>query len=380
MWRVGLNAHLLNLSGNYRSAGISWYIYHLLQHLEADQTFAFRVFSNDPRAREHFSLRVLSSRLPTQRPLWRILWEQAVLPLALRREQIDLLHALAFAGPRVISIPWIVTIYDLSFLRFPESFNRANRLYLQWAVRGAVKRARRIIAISESTKRDIVDIYGIPAERVTVIYCGKGAHFTPASNSAELAAWRAQRGLPEKMILHVGTVEPRKNTAMLIRAFARAKHTHAIPQRLVLVGARGWKYREVDAVIEQEGIADQVIFAGYVPQEELHWWYRAADVLAYPSLYEGFGLPPLEAMACGTPVITSNVSSLPEVVGAAALTIDPSDIGALTGALARVVTDRALADEMRARGLQQASKFDWARAAQETTRVYRQVLEEEKQR
>ncbi|MBI4790942.1 MAG: glycosyltransferase family 4 protein [Chloroflexi bacterium] len=372
--RIGLNAHLLNLSGNYRSAGINWYIFHLLQNLDPAK-FDFTVFLSDPRAREHFCrLRLVQSRWPTHRPVARICWEQFVLPLALRQARIELAHALAFAGPLVNSIPWIVTIYDLSFVRYPESFNAANRIYLNWAVRHSVRRADRVIAISESTKRDLVAQFGASPDKVAVVYCGSDPTFTPSQDQREVEMLRARRHLPEKMILHVGTIEPRKNIVRLLRAFARAKREARLPHRLALIGARGWKYAEVDAVIAAEGIASDVIFAGYVPQDELPLWYRAADLFVYPSLYEGFGLPPLEAMASGTPVVTSNAASLPEVVGDAALVVSPEDEAALAAAIVRALEDDGLRQELRARGLVQSAKFSWARAARETMDLYDAVL------
>ena len=375
--RIGLNAHLLNLTGNYRSAGISWYIYHLLQHLEPASDLAYTVFLSEPRARERFSHCALAlSRLPTHQPIARIFWEQFIQPIALRRERIDLLHALAFAGPRAIALPWIATVYDLSFMRYPQSFNPINRIYLTWAVRDAVRRANRLIAISESTKRDLVEMFGAPPERVSVIYCGTDAAFVPATDRAALDAWRAQRGITPKMILFVGTIEPRKNVARLLRAFARAKRAARLPHQLVLIGARGWKHAEVDATIAQERIADDVIFAGYISQDELPRWYQAADLFVYPSLYEGFGMPPLDAMACGTPVVTSNAASLPEVVGGAAIQVAPADEAALSDAIARTLTDRALREQMIARGLEQSAKFSWEHAGRATSALYRAVLTE----
>jgi glycosyltransferase involved in cell wall biosynthesis len=376
-WRIGLNAHLLNLSGNYRSAGINWYIYHLLQHLAAISDFDFTVFLGEPRAREHFTrVNLVLSRWPTHQPVARIVWEQLIQPFALHQARIDLLHALAFAGPLAISIPWVVTIYDMSFIRYPQSFNTANRVYLTWAVRNSLRRANRVIAISESTKRDLVKTFGVAKEKVAVVYCGTDPTFSPAQDRNEIEALRAQRHLPEKMILFVGTIEPRKNVTRLLRAFARAKRAAHLPHCLVLIGARGWKYAEVDAVIEQEGIGGDVIFTGYVPQNELPRWYRAAELFVYPSLYEGFGLPPLEAMACGTPVVTSNASSLPEVTGDAALVVTPDNETALTDAIVRALNDHTLREEMITRGLMQAAKFSWARAAGETVDVYRAVLDE----
>ncbi len=373
--RVGLNAHLLNLSGNYRSAGISWYIYHLLQNLPASQ-FEFTVFTSEGRARRDFrQLHYAFSRLPTRQPIVRIVWEQVVQPLALLRERIDLLHALAFAGPLSISIPWVVTVYDLSFIRYPDSFNRANRTYLKWATGSAVRRANRVIAISESTKRDLVNHYRIPPERITVVYCGRDCAPSQPDHSA-VESWRIRRGLPDHFILHVGTLEPRKNIPRLVRAFARARRSAHLPLHLVLVGAKGWKYDEVDRVIAQEQVEDCVVFAGYVPQAELPLWYRAAEAFVYPSLYEGFGLPPLEAMAAGLPVVCSNASSLPEVVGDAALVVPPEDETALADSIVRIASDSALREELVTRGKQQAGKFSWERTAHETALVYEAVFAE----
>ncbi|MBI3537896.1 MAG: glycosyltransferase family 4 protein [Chloroflexi bacterium] len=377
--RVGLNAQLLNLSGNYRSAGISWYIYYLLKQLETDQRFAYTVFLNDPRASADFiKLQLARTRLPTRNPLVRILWEQLFLSRALARARVDLFHALAFAAPRVNSIPSIVTIYDLSFLHFPQSFNAVNRVYLRWAVSDALRRAQAVIAISESTKRDLVARYGISSDRVRVIYCGKADGFTPTRDEASLAQWRAARGLPARLILSVGTLEPRKNAITLLRAFARAKRAGHLPHQLVLIGARGWKYENIARVIEEEGLGADVRWAGYVPQNELGNWYRAAEIFVYPSLYEGFGLPPLEAMACGTPVIASNISSLPEVVGDAARLIDPQNIAMLADAMIEVARDANLKMELRARGLIQAEKFSWQRMGNETVRLYQQILAKER--
>lgn len=374
--RIGLNAHLLNLSGNYRSAGINWYIYHLLQNLTPSSDLAYTAFLSEPRARDFFKhLFIARSRLPTHRPLARIFWEQVIQPSALRREKIDVLHALAFAGPLAISMPWLATIYDLSFARFPESFNRLNRIYLLWAVKNSVRRANRIIAISESTKRDLMKMFDARLEQIKVIYCGVDSSFSPAKNQNDTMT-RAK--MPAEFILHVGTIEPRKNIVHLIRAFAQAKRAAHLPHQLVLVGARGWKYTEIDQTIAQENVVNDVIFPGYVPQDELPAWYRAAELFVYPSLYEGFGLPPLEAMASGTPVITSNAASLPEVVGEAAIQVSPTDQVALVDAIIRALSDSTLREQMSARGIDQAKKFSWKLAGQETMTLYRTILAEQR--
>jgi glycosyltransferase involved in cell wall biosynthesis len=375
---IGLNAHLLNLSGNYRSAGISWYIYHLIQNLALLPNFDYTAFLSDRRAPEHFAqtrIALAQSRLPTHKPLVRIAWEQFIQPFALRQHRIDLLHAMAFAGPMAINIPWVVTIYDLSFVHYPQLFNVANRRYLTWAVRNAVHRANQITVISESTKRDLVKMFGASPEKIHVVYCGSDPAFKPKNVEEQFPTFNFQLPI-SNFVLHVGTIEPRKNHVRLVRAFARAKREYKLPHKLVLIGARGWMYEQVDAVIEQEDMKNEIIFAGYIPQNELPLWHRSADLFVYPSLYEGFGLPALEAMASGTPVITSNASSLPEVVGDAAVQVAPEDENALAQAIGNVLTNPGLREQMIARGLAQAAKFSWARAARETVDVYRLALKE----
>ncbi len=410
---IGLNAHLLSLAETYRGAGINWYIHNLLTHLpRVDHDNRYTAFLGDGRfapstssghrssglalwntsysnldsVEEAYStgLALKLSRLPTSRPVVRILWEQVVQPFALRKERVDLLHALAFVTPLLSPCPMVVTIYDLSFLLYPESFKRFKRFYLGLFTRLSARRARRIIAISESTKRDVVRLLGVPPEKVEVIYCGIDEAFRPLAplppqswgERGEVAAFRSKRGLPERFILFVGTIEPRKNVTRLIEAFADLRFA-ICDLRLVIGGAKGWFYQDVFARVEELGLEGQVMFPGYIPVSELPLWYNAAELFVYPSLYEGFGLPPLEAMACGTPVITANTSSLPEVVGEAGLTVDPLDVEGLAKAMRRVLGDEALRQEMRKRGLQRARGFSWTKTAQETVQVYQRAMEYE---
>jgi len=268
----------------------------------------------------------------------------------------------------------VVTIYDLSFLLYPESFKRFKRFYLGLFTRLSARRARRIIAISESTKRDVVRLLGVSPEKVEVIYCGTDGAFRPLPED-RVAAFRSKRGLPERFILFVGTIEPRKNVTRLIEAFSTLRPCDFANLKLVIGGAKGWSYQDVFARVEELGLGGEVMFPGYIPVSELPLWYNAAELFVYPSLYEGFGLPPLEAMACGTPVVTANTSSLPEVVGEAGLTVDPLDIEGLAEAMRRVLGDEALRQEMRERGLQRARDFSWTKTAQETVQVYQRAME-----
>jgi glycosyltransferase involved in cell wall biosynthesis len=368
---VGLDAHLLSLAESYRSAGISWYIQNLLRDLpEADPGIRLTAFLGEQRYRGVPGLELRLSRLPTQRPPVRIFWEQAIQPWAAWRARADLLHGLALVGPVFSPCPTVVTVHDLSFVHYPHNFPGAKRLYLQSLTRLSVRRARRVIAISENTRRDVVQQYGIPAGKVDRIYYGLDPAFRQLP-PGQVAQFRARHGLPERFILFVGTLEPRKNVVRLIEAYAR------LPQGrppLLLVGGKGWLYDEILARAEGLHLAGQVRFVGYVPGQELPWWYNAAEMFVYPSVYEGFGLPPLEAMACGTPVITSSASSLPEVVGRAGLTVDPGDTAALADAMDRVGSSPELRAEMRAAGLAQAQTFSWRETARLTAECYRRAL------
>jgi glycosyltransferase involved in cell wall biosynthesis len=371
---IGLNAHLLSLAETYRGAGINWYIHNLLTHLpRVDRDNRYTAFIGDRRF-TNAGLALRLSQLPTSRPVVRIFWEQVVQPFALQKERVDLLHALAFVTPLLSPCPSVVTIYDLSFLLYPGSFKRSKRFYLSLFTRLSARRARRIIAISESTKRDVVRLLGVPHEKVEVVYCGIGEAFRPLAEN-QVAAFRSERGLPEHFILFVGTIEPRKNVTRLIEAFAHLQTCTLANLKLVIGGAKGWFYEDVFARVEELGLEGQVMFPGYIPVSELPLWYNAAELFVYPSLYEGFGLPPLEAMACGTPVVASNTSSLPEVVGGAGLTVDPLDVEGLAEAMRRVLSDEALRWEMRERGLQRARGFSWTRTARETVQVYRRAME-----
>jgi len=380
---IGLNAHLLSLAETYRGAGINWYIYNLLTHLPlVDRDNRYTAFLGDGQFTSP-GLELKLSRLPTSKPVVRILWEQVVQPFALRKEGVDLLHALAFVTPLLSPCPSVVTIYDLSFLLYPESFERSKCFYLSLFTRLSARRARRIIAISQSTKRDVVRLLGVSPEKVEVVYCGIDEAFHPLAplppqswgERGAVAAFRSKRGLPERFILFVGTIEPRKNVARLIEAFASLRTCELANLKLVIGGAKGWFYEDIFARVEELGLDSEVMFPGYIPVSELPLWYNAAELFVYPSLYEGFGLPPLEAMACGTPVVVANTSSLPEVVGQAGLTVDPLDVEGLAEAMRRALSDAGLRQEMRERGLQRARDFSWTKTAQETVQVYRRMME-----
>ena len=374
MPRVGLDAHLLSLSKSYRGAGVSRYISGLLAHLpEYDQDLSYVAFLGDSRVRSPGWRRCVS-KWHTESPVARILWEQLVQPWAAFRERLDLLHAPVYVGPVLAPCPVVVTIHDLSFYLYPELFRRRNRIYLQTFTRRTAERSAGIIAVSGSTRADIVRMLGVPERRVAVIPNGVGEEMRPIEDREKVEGLRRRYSLPEHLILFVGTLEPRKNIVTLLQAYAILRRKRGTVHRLVVAGGKGWYYEEIYAVVESLGLSDDVFFPGYIPQSELPLWYNAADLFVYPSLYEGFGIPPLEAMACGTPVVVSNTSSLPEVVADAGVVVDPCDAEALAEAMLRVVSDPVHHRALRDAGLLRAKGHSWRNTAARTADFYRQVL------
>jgi glycosyltransferase involved in cell wall biosynthesis len=368
---VAISAPLLAAAGSYRSAGIHTYIQHSLRHLpEADPGLRFTLISAHPPADLPPAIEVQPPRWNTDRPARRILWEQSLLPLAAR--QADVLHATAFVAPIVQLRPTVLTIYDASFALFPQFFRGFNQAYLRLGTRWSARRAQRVITISECARRDVHRLYGVPLDRITVAYPGVDEALQP-SDPDRVQAFRRAKNLPEKFLLYLGTLEPRKNLAMLIRAFARLQQ--ACPDaHLVLAGGVGWLADEVFDAIAECGVKDSVRLPGFVAAEEKALWYAAATAFVFPSLYEGFGLPPLEALACGTPVVASHAASLPEVVGEAGLLLDPADVSGWAAALQRLWTDAAYRAELADRGVQQAQHFAWPAASRQIAQAYRAAL------
>lgn len=282
-----------------------------------------------------------------------------------------LYHATEHLLPRV-ALPTVLTVHDLIFERYPQHHTRRNRLFLKLAMPRFVRAADAIIAVSGQTREDLVSLYGTPREKIYVIHEGIDPDFAPAS-AAEVARIRAAYSPDRPYLLMVGTLEPRKNHVAALRALARLRAAGR-PHRLLIAGGEGWLFEPIRREVEALGLAGDVHFAGYVPGADLAGLYSAADCLLLPSLYEGFGFTVLEAMACGAPVVCSNVSSLPEIAGDAALTVAPTDDEALAASVSRVLDDPDLARSLRERGLRRAAGFRWERCAAETVAVYRETL------
>lgn len=272
----------------------------------------------------------------------------------------------------------LITVHDLSFLRYPEFFSwRKNFWHRMINVPKMVKRFSQVVAVSENTKRDIVELCGVSPDRVRVIYSGSGAEYRKLGNdqSAKLAEVKNKYSLPDKFILYLGTVEPRKNIEGIIRAYGetRNKDRKLASVKLVIAGGRGWKSNNIYKEWERSEFKDDIKFLDYVDGEDKVYLYNLAEVFVYPSFYEGFGFPPLEAMASGLPVVASSVSSLPEVVGGAGLMVDPYNVNDIARVLIEILTNKNLKDKLIGRGLEQAKKFSWRRTADEYLNILRNL-------
>jgi glycosyltransferase involved in cell wall biosynthesis len=379
---IVLGAYLLSGTPGYRQAGVHQYARQLLHHLaNGDEPEGLRftalvsptAAAEAPRARDPlFAVRTASRT--TELPLSRIVVEQTETPHMLRALRADLYHGLGFVAPLHAPCPIIVTVFDLSFVTQPGAHKLLNRTYLSLFARWSCRRAARVIAISEWTKRDVTHHFGVAPERIDVTPLGVDHHRFKPMPPDEIAAFRAEHGLGENTIFYLGSLEPRKNLPRLINAFAQlhTQHPH-LDAMLVIGGNLAWKYDAILTHIRQLGLGERIRLIGRVSEEDLPKWYGTCAVMAYPSLYEGFGLPPLEAMACGAPVVASNVTALPEVIGDAGITVDPADADALAEALRRVLSDAPLRAEMRARSLARAARFTWERTAALTLESYRRA-------
>lgn len=368
--RIGVDTRLIH----YQPAGISRYTWHLLQALaELDNDDEFIVFQH----RKHRSPLIQQAnfrRATLFAPVHHRL-EQPLLAAELVRFRLDLLHSTDFIPPLYTTIRSVITVHDLAFLHYPHFLTTESAAYYGQIDKAVVKAAH-IIVPSEYTRQDLIAQLGAPADKVTVIHEAANPIFRPLPFAETLRAVQERYGLSERFILCVGTIEPRKNISGLLKAFAHLRNKYTPGDvMLAIAGGKGWLYEETIELVKSLHLEAHVRFLGRVPDEDLHQLYVAARCHIHPAHYEGFGLPPLEAMACGTPTIVSNVSSLPEVVGDAALLVNPLDIEEIAVAMQRLLTDDDLHVELSEKGLQRANTFSWERAARRTLDVYRKVAE-----
>jgi glycosyltransferase involved in cell wall biosynthesis len=356
--------------------GAGNYVFQLITALSRiDTTNQYLVFTTTQQAEalgvEREGFRVL--RRDFRSRATRLIWEQVGLPASVRRLRLDVLHSPHYTMPLRHSAQSVVTFHDLTFLLYPELHQVAKRIFFPAMMRWSARHAKRIITVSESTRRDLVRMLGVSPDRVTAVLSAADRDYRPAP-AAEVADVCVRYGIrPGEYLLYVGVLEPRKGIDRLIEAFSRVTPT-AGGLALVIAGKRGWMYDRIFAQVAALGLQERVRFPGYVPRADLPALYSGARAFVYPSRYEGFGLPVLEAMSCGTAVVTTNVSSMPEVAGDGALLVDPEDVPGLAAALGRVVHDGRLREELSCRGQARAASFSWERCARETLGVYEDAV------
>jgi glycosyltransferase involved in cell wall biosynthesis len=305
---------------------------------------------------------------------FRFLLEQIVVPLLLLKYKIDVVHSLHYSFPLVrFGTKQVVTLHDMTFFSMPEVHTFIKIRYFRFFIRAAVRLADKIIFVSQSSLQDCVSRLGPPHGSSTVIHLGKSDAFHPGLDPVVIQRVKDKYGLQADFVLYVGTIEPRKNLVALASAFATACQQYP-GLLLVFAGMKGWMCDDLDETIRSLNLQSRVVFTGFVPEDEKPFLISGARVFAYPSLYEGFGIPVLEALACGVPTLTSNVSSLPEVAGQAALLVDPRSVEAISLALQQLLSDESLRERLRTESQLQAAKFTWAKTASETVRAYHDSL------
>ena len=377
--RIGMDAYLLN----YEGRGMGKYILRLVQGLAKtsgeEQYVVYGPRDAFPELRDlsNFTLRDARS--------WPYpVWEQWVLPSWASKDRLDLLHCPSNTAPLKLDkrIKRVVTIHDLMYM-LPASVippvktlrQRLGKIYRRSIVPRIAGSADTILTVSEFSKRNIMELLSTDASRIRVVYEGVDQDLDRTGDLMHLAPWLPKWEPRTGFIMALGAHDPRKNTEMVIQVYAHLRRGHGISEKLAVVGLPGWRSSWFYRLARQLEVTDDVFFAGFVPDEALFWFYRSARCFLYPSLYKGFGYPPLEAMACCTPVVTSNVASIPEVVGDAALLVEPTCPESIRDALLRVLRDESLRKTLIEQGPEQAAKFRWQTTVEQTLQVYQEVLE-----
>lgn len=372
---VGIDATSIQSS----VGGGSSYIINLNKALaQADNENIYFIFvkKKDIFAWKSFVSRSNFKFIPCNLP-WRwlrIIWELTILPFRLRQFKIDIFHAPHYFLP-LLRGKWhsVVTIHDMSVFILPDVYNLIRRWFLQKAILLSLRKADKIIAVSESTKKDIVNIFNIPADTIKVTHEARSEHFKPIKDTRLLNEIKCRYNTSNDFILFVGEIQPRKNFVNLIRAYFLFSQKSTLEYKLIIVGQKVWRFKDVFSVVRDLGLEKKVIFTGYVPQEDIVLLYNAASLFIYPSLCEGFGLTILEAMACGVPVVTSNIFSMPEIAGNAAKLVDPYNVEEIASGIYEVLNDKEIKNNMIQKGFERVKEFSWEKTARETMAIYEEV-------
>jgi len=347
-----------------QKSGFGWYVHNLLEYIPKVSEVTFTEIAPEATEKNHLST-------PQ-----RFFWDQYGFANACRRPEIDLVHQPCFSAPLFTGKPLVVTSHDIIPYLFPQNFSLPSRLYFGNFMTFSYRAADHIIVDAEHTKNDLITHLGLAAEKITVIPLAASPVYHPLTEVEQplLKKTRLANGIGKKYFIHVGTLEPRKNLQFLIQAFAKAKREGCIDEQLVITGKRGWGFEELFAEAKRQHIEESVIFTGYVADAGIPLLMAGATAFLMPSLYEGFGMPPLEAMRCGTPVISSDRSSLPEVVGETGILLDPTDLNGWVTAMVEISGSPKKRQELSALALKRAKTFSWEKTAKLTVEVYEKVL------
>ena len=384
--KIGINA----LFFQYPATGSGQYMLHLLQALsEVDKKNEYVLLGPQPIGDNRetafpYQVRPVPGLVASNDNIEKLVWEQITGPAAARKAGVDIFHVPYFAPPLLPRTPTIVTIHDVIPMRLPAYQPDARVKAYMSLVSRASHRASMIITVSQHAKRDIVEVLQLPEERIRVIYEAAGDEYRPVTDPQVLAAARQRYGLNEQYVFYLGGLDQRKNVTQLVRAFAEVYRQMGDPRLQLLVAGnpdkqKGPLFPDPRPVAADLGMTGQIIYR-FIEEEDKPAIYSGASLFVFPSLYEGFGLDPLEAMSCGTAVVCSNRSSLPEVVGDAAISVDPEDLRALIDAMRRVLSDSDLRADLQVRSLRRAAQFSWHKTALETLAVYEETLAASKRR
>ncbi len=373
--RIGINALQLTV----RNSGVGQYINNMvssLLSLSADQFIIY--FSCGNKRTEWLALmNVVLKETPyyKEQVILRNLYELFYFGLEIRKDSLSLLWSPDTKAPLKIptNIPFVVTVHDLAIFREPETYQYSRVIYWRKLFKRAIHKASCVVAISHTTRNDLIELMNVSPQKIKVIYNGVNPFFRIIDDINFLEQVSQKYCLPKKFLLFVGLFSPRKNIAGILRAFSILKNKYQIPHQLVMVGEKGWLYQDDLKLVHSLDLEKKVFFTGYVEDEDLPAVYNLADAFIFPSLYEGFGLPVLEAMACGTPVVTSNISALPEVVGPAGILVNPHNHEEIASGVYRLLSDRKLSSELVKAGLERSRQFTWENAAREMLMVFREL-------
>lgn len=356
------------------NTGVQYYTENLLKEISnKDNIEIHSIVSNNYKRNINGQIYLHNINIGNSR-LKRIIYENIYLPKFLIENHYRLYHSTNYILPYFCSFPSILTIHDLITFEYPKLCQRESVFYFKLLLSRSIKRATKIIAVSNTIKNDILRRFDVPDAKIEVVYHGINLILKKTENIDNLKKTRQKYHLPERYILFVGNIEPKKNLERLIRAFDKLRKTTELKHKLVIVGKKGWKYNSVFKTIDELKIRNEIIFTGYVPEVDLSTIYSMADLFMFPSLYEGFGIPPLEAMACEVPVIVSNKGALPEVTGGRCLQIDPYNVQEITEVMYKLLTDTNLRRKSILQGNEWVKQFSWEKAAKETLNVYEQAI------